>query len=110
MSTGSYRSSSSEIQYDDQTRTRFERNNYTSYGGVVAEDRTIVSESVIQTNSAEETDRYLERAVDIYKDPTPQIIRRQTTETPVTYEQRVLVRYLQPPRLPPPGVMKNTSK
>jgi hypothetical protein len=27
-------------------------------------------------------------------------------EAPVIYEQRVRVRYLQPPEVPPPGVMK----
>ena len=71
-------------------------------------DEHISSDTVIQTNSLEETDRYLERAVDVYRDPTPEIIRRTSVENPVTYEQRVLVRYLQPPRLPPPGVSNTT--
>ncbi|CAF1471686.1 unnamed protein product, partial [Rotaria sp. Silwood1] len=39
--------------------------------------------------------------IDLCKNP--QIIRRTTTERPPTYEQRVSVRYLQPPPLPPSG-------
>ena len=87
------------------TTSRFDRNNKTtsSYGTVTV-DNSIISDTVIQTNSLKETERYLERAVDIYKDRSPQIIRRAATDTPVTYEQRVFVRYLQPPKLPPPGV------
>jgi len=63
-------------------------------------------ETVIETNSLEETNRYLERAVDIYKDSDPLIIRKATVESPVTYQQRILVRYFQPPDVPPPGVIK----
>lgn len=102
LGTASYEISSSGVYRNDVSTGRLERTTYTSYGSVGI-DEHISSDSVIQTNSLEETDRYLERAVDIYRDPSPEIIRRTTTENPVTYEQRVLVRYLQPPRLPPPG-------
>jgi len=62
---------------------------------------------VINTSSSEETKRYLERlGTNIYVDHNPEIIRRATKERPVTYEQRVLVRCLHPPPLPPPEVMK----
>ena len=42
--------------------------------------------------------------MDIYRGATPQIIRRTATEGPITYEQQIHVRYLQPPPVPPPGV------
>ncbi|CAF4938768.1 unnamed protein product, partial [Rotaria sp. Silwood1] len=61
------------------------------------------SDTAIHTSTAEETEAYLERAVDIYRDPNPQIIRRAAIEGPVTYEQRIHVRYLEPPEVPPPG-------
>lgn len=93
-STGFYR--------NENSTGRLDRTTYMAYGNVDMDER-INSDTVIQTNSLEETDRYLERAVDIYRDPSPEIIRRTFTENPITYEQRVLVRYLQPPRLPPPG-------
>jgi hypothetical protein len=67
---------------------------------------SLTNETVIETNSLEETNGYLARAVNIYRDPDPLIIRKATVERPVTYQQRVLVRYLQPPDVPPPGVIK----
>jgi len=105
LGSTSYETTSTEIYRGESTSGRFGRGSYTAAStyGTVGVDERISSETVIQTNSLEETDRYLERAVDIYKDPTPEIIRRTAMENPVTYEQRVLVRYLQPPRLPPPG-------
>ncbi|CAF1419209.1 unnamed protein product, partial [Adineta steineri] len=44
----------------------------------------------------------------IYKDSNPLIIRQAITDKPITYRQRVLVRYLQPPavQLPGPLVIK----
>jgi hypothetical protein len=63
---------------------------------------------VIHTSSSEETKRYLERfGANVYVDRNPQIIRRATTERPETYEQRVFLRCLQPPPLPPVEVMKH---
>ena len=67
------------------------------------------SDAVIHTNSSEETHRYLERSAhNIYVDPNPQIIRRSHTDGPIRAEQRVTIRYLQPPPLPPPEVMPST--
>lgn len=66
---------------------------------------SISHEQVVNTTTAEETRAYLARiAPDICTESNSQIIRRATTDVPVTYEQRVLVRYLQPPPLPPPEV------
>ncbi|CAF2520716.1 unnamed protein product [Rotaria sp. Silwood2] len=39
----------------------------------------------------------------LYKDPNPEVIRRPAPGGPQTYTQRVLVRFLQPPAVPPPG-------
>ncbi|CAM4815156.1 unnamed protein product [Rotaria magnacalcarata] len=75
---------------------------YTTRGTTLA-TRDLINQTAIVTSCSEETSRYLEKyANNIYIDSNPQIIRRTTTENPVTYEQRVLVRYLQPPPLPPP--------
>lgn len=79
---------------------------YTS-GGVITTVGEVTSDQVIHTSSSEETNRYIERSGgNVYKDPHPQIIRRTRTDGPVTYEQRIRVRYLQPPPIPPPGVHK----
>ncbi|CAF5131593.1 unnamed protein product, partial [Rotaria magnacalcarata] len=79
---------------------------YTTRGTTLA-TRDLINQTAIVTSCSEETSRYLEKyANNIYIDSNPQIIRRTTTENPVTYEQRVLVRYLQPPPLPPPEVMR----
>ncbi|CAF2116825.1 unnamed protein product [Rotaria magnacalcarata] len=64
--------------------------------------RDLINDTVIRTSSSEETNRYLARSMNhIFKDINPKIIRRAETERPVTCEQRVIVRYLQPPPLPP---------
>ncbi|CAF1643216.1 unnamed protein product, partial [Rotaria sordida] len=60
-------------------------------------------DSPIDTYSEEETNRRLaEFAGTIYLDPRPNIIE-SPSNIPVTYEQRVVIQYLQPPALPPPG-------
>jgi hypothetical protein len=43
----------------------------------------------------------------IFNDPNPQVIRKAAIGGAVTYEQKILVKFLQPPPVPPPGV--NTS-
>ena len=48
---------------------------------------------------------YIERSSShVYKDPNPQVIRRTVTKGSVAREQRVLIRYLEPPDVPPPDV------
>lgn len=76
---------------------------YSAYG-----TKSIANDSnglEIHTGSQNETNEYLAKRTDIYKDPNPQIIRRPATDGSRTYEQRILVRYLQPPEVPPPGVI-----
>lgn len=43
---------------------------------------------------------------DLYFDPKPVIVRRPTLGEPVVYEQNIFLRFLQPPAIPPPGVME----
>ncbi|CAF1213334.1 unnamed protein product [Rotaria sordida] len=72
---------------------------YSSYG-----TRRCVDDTVVNTNNPEETNYYLEKSgSNIYHDPNPKIIQRARSSSPVTLEQRVNVRYLQPPDVPPPG-------
>lgn len=40
----------------------------------------------------------------LYRDPNPEIIRRPALGDSQVYTQRVSVKFLQPPPLPPPGV------
>ncbi|CAF2589127.1 unnamed protein product [Rotaria sp. Silwood2] len=118
LPSSSHESSTSERILHDNTTSRFDRNKYevscqnaSEYTadkyiscGSTAVASEMINDTVIRTNSSEETNQYLEKSANnIYKDPNPQIIRRATTECPVTYEQRVSVRYLQPPAVPPPG-------
>ncbi|CAF1058886.1 unnamed protein product [Rotaria sordida] len=66
--------------------------------------RWVDDSAVITTNSPEETNAYLERSgSNIFRDPNPRIVRRARSASPVTAEQRVVIRYLQPPAVPPPG-------
>jgi len=103
--SSTYETSTSEIYLHGNNTSRFGRNRYSTYETVtVSSDLT--NEKVIETHSLEETNRFLERAVNIYKDPNPLIIRKVAIESPVTYQQRIFVRYLQPPDVPPPGVIK----
>ncbi|CAF3883392.1 unnamed protein product [Rotaria sp. Silwood1] len=99
-----------ERNFNDNTTGRFDRNiqkypadKYTPYGTTTFV-RDAIDDTVINTNSSEETNRYIERSPgNIYKDPNPQIIRRAAPERPVTYEQRIHLKYLQPPAVPAPG-------
>jgi hypothetical protein len=73
------------------------------------QDTTISSQltidSPIDTYSEEETNRRLDEfAGTIYLDRRPDIQSRRN-DIQIRYEQRVTLQYLQPPALPPPGVM-----
>ncbi|CAF3293549.1 unnamed protein product [Rotaria sp. Silwood2] len=73
------------------------------YGTTVAA-REWTNDVAINTSSLEETNEYLRKsASDLFLDLNPQIIRRATIEGPITLEQRIAVRYLQPPPVPEPG-------
>ncbi|CAF1646014.1 unnamed protein product, partial [Adineta ricciae] len=91
-----YEVSESTIYSTDYDIKRLGRNRYTTRE-TIAVASGLTNESTIETHSLEETNSYLERAVDVYKDPNPLVIRKTLVDRPVTYEQRVLVRYLRPP-------------
>ncbi|CAF3025323.1 unnamed protein product [Rotaria sp. Silwood2] len=76
---------------------------YASYGYAVTSGRWS-SDTAINTTTTEETNEYLRRSNSgLFIDHNPRIIRREAVEGPVTLEQRVVVRYLQPPPVPEPG-------
>ena len=78
---------------------------HTSYAAAEASEQS--SAATIQTNSSQQTNEYLSRTeTNLFNDPNPQIVRRAATEAPVTYQQKILVRFLQPPPIPPPGVIE----
>ncbi|CAF4063805.1 unnamed protein product [Adineta steineri] len=99
MSSTTYETSTSGVYLRDTGGSRLNRSNYET--SAIANDWKNLS--VIETNSLEETNEYLERAGNIYKDSNPLIIRKAITDKPITYRQRVLVRYLRPPAIQPPG-------
>jgi hypothetical protein len=45
----------------------------------------------------------------LYLDPDPKIMRKKITDHPVTYEQKISLRFLQPPSIPSPGVNHRIS-
>ena len=47
---------------------------------------------------------YATDAQGLFKDPNPEVIRRPAAGGLQTFTQRVMVRFLQPPPVPPPGV------
>lgn len=57
-----------------------------------------------EQQSSASTTNYATDAQGLYKDPNPQIIRRPALGGAKTYTQRVTVKFLQPPPIPPPGV------
>lgn len=54
--------------------------------------------------SSATTTTYATDAQGLFKDPNPQVIRRANPEAARSYIQRVVVKFLQPPPVPPPGV------
>jgi hypothetical protein len=56
-----------------------------------------------QQSSASKTN-YATDSQGLFQDPNPQILRRPALGGTQTYTQRVTVRFLQPPPVPPPGV------
>ncbi|CAF2115095.1 unnamed protein product [Rotaria magnacalcarata] len=101
---------SGHIVHDNVT-SRFDQNGYRtstqndlqSITGINASCGTATSFND-RVARAKQSNLHLSKSVNcIYKDPNPQIIRRAAAEGPLTYQQKVLVRFLQPPALPPPG-------
>ncbi|CAF0714167.1 unnamed protein product [Adineta steineri] len=82
----------------------FSTSNSAAAAAAAAALRERTSSTTVQTNNAQETNEYLSRSANgVYNDPNPEIIRRAATEGPLTYQQKILIRFLQPPPVPPPG-------
>ena len=61
----------------------------------------LTTEIAYKSSSTEATNRYIRSlGSSVYVDSHPQVIQRSTTERPITYEQRVFLRCLEPPPLP----------
>ncbi|CAF1463588.1 unnamed protein product [Adineta ricciae] len=58
--------------------------------------------AALESSSVQQTAQFTS-AAGLFNDPNPQIIRRAATSGAVTYQQKILVRFLQPPAVPPPG-------
>lgn len=56
------------------------------------------------SGAAATTTTYATDAQGLFKDPNPEVIRRPAAGGLQTFTQRVMVRFLQPPPVPPPGV------
>jgi hypothetical protein len=92
--------------YTTSSPTAFESNTgiNASYTAGTSE---LTGGAAIQTSSAQQTNQYLSQTGSrVFNDPNPQIVRRPAAGGPVTYQQKILVRFLQPPAIPPPGVIK----
>ncbi len=62
-----------------------------------------------QQQSSSVTTNYATDAHGLYSDPNPHIIRRPAPGDAKVYTQRVLLKFLQPPPIPPPGVSNSTK-
>lgn len=92
--------------YTDSSQSVFETNTGIN-NTFAATSGELAGGATIQTSSAQQTSQYLSQSGGgIFNDPNPQIVRRAADGGPVTYQQRILVRFLQPPAVPPPGVIK----
>ena len=95
--------------YEASSQSVFESagNTNTSYADGAALNSGSGRGAVITTNSEQQTTEYISQSgTGIFNDPNPQIVRRAAMGGPITYQQRILVRFLQPPAVPPPGVIK----
>lgn len=86
-------------QYESSTfaeAANFETVNYSSANTDVSSLATMVTSTTTQ--------QYETDAQGLFKDSNPQVIRKPATGGPLTYEQNIKIRFLQPPPVPPPGV------
>ena len=92
-----YSSSASSSSYGGAGNSGFEQQGLAS-GSVGAS-------SFEQQSSSVATATYATDAQGLFQDPNPEVIRRPAREGAQNYIQRVVVRFLQPPPVPPPGVI-----
>lgn len=105
LPSSSYASSIHEHFSTEHSLNRLNLVPYSSPGTTLVSNE-FNNNAVIHTRSQDETNEYLAKTADIYRDPNPQILRRSAIDSPRRYEQRIIVRYLQPPDLQPPGVRR----
>ncbi|CAF2737567.1 unnamed protein product [Rotaria sp. Silwood2] len=118
LNSASYESSTSGLILNDNVTSRIDGNEYkfssqnsfesaadinASYEAATASDE-LTGNTAIHANNVQQTNQYLSQSTkNIYYDPNPQIVRRAAIGGPVTYQQKILVRFLQPPAIPSPG-------
>ena len=95
-----YSSSSSSSSYGGAGNSGFEAG-YEQQG---AAGGSLATNGFVQQSSSAATTTYATDAQGLFQDPNPEVIRRPATEGTRSYVQRVVVRFLQPPPVPPPGV------
>lgn len=83
-------------------------NAYESSSAIAGNEILQTSETAFESGSTQQSVQY-SSTNGIFNDPNPQILRRAATGGAVTYEQKILVKFLQPPPVPPPGVNISTD-
>ncbi len=119
MTASSYESTTNGLAFNNNTTGQSGLSGYGAGSQSAFESNTGINASytagaseltggaAIQTSSAQQTNQYLSQTgTGVFNDPNPQIVRRPAVVGPVTYQQKILVRFLQPPAIPPPGVIK----
>ena len=98
--------------YDSNTTNGFFHHQFSGFGssGQAVDSAEIVT---VNTTTVMETTEYLDNlAKNIYRPSSPQIVREVLTQigdgSSGFNDQLVYVRYLQPPEVPPPGVIRHT--
>jgi hypothetical protein len=95
--------------------SNYESTSTTGYGIEGAEtflgsfDANGYNSNSFEQQSSSVTTNYATDAHGLYNDPNPHIIRRPALGDAKVYTQRVLLKFLQPPPIPPPGV-SNSNK
>jgi hypothetical protein len=93
-----------------ENHTNYESTTTTGFG--VEEAETFVgSNANFETNDynsnnfeQQSSTNYPTNSQGLYQDPNPEIVRRPAAAEAQVYTQRVIVKFLQPPPVPPPGV------
>ena len=91
-SDSAYRSSVSNMTTDSMSR---------NVSGGISSGDAVYRASIANTANFQQ---YETDAQGLFKDKNPQVIRKPAAEGPLTYQQNIQVRFLQPPAVPPPGV------
>jgi len=94
-----------EYQASYSSQSGFESADGLAVGGLASSSSSELLQTggaAFESTSIQQSTQY--NASELYKDPNPQVIRRAAIGGAITYQQKILVRFLQPPPVPPPGV------